>query len=53
MGQALEHGEAAVDDAVVRPAVQVCDHADAAGVVLVCRVVEANGHRRPSEFGQG
>ena len=47
--QSLEHREAAVDDVVVRPAVQVCDHSDAAGVVLVCRVVEASGHRRPSE----
>ena len=28
------------------------NHADAAGVVLVCRVVEASGHRRPSENGE-
>jgi glycine oxidase len=49
MRQSLEHGEAALDDVVVRLSVQVCDHSDATGVVLVCRVVEANGHRRPSE----
>ena len=49
VGQALQHGEAAVDDVVVRTPVEIGHHADATGVVLVCRVVEASGHRRPSE----
>ena len=48
MGQPLEHGEAPVDDVVIGPAVQVGHHADTTGVVFVCRVVEASGHRRPS-----
>ena len=52
VGQALEDGQAAVHDVVVGPAVQIGHHADAAGVVLVCRVVEASGHRRPSENGE-
>ena len=50
--QALEHGEAAVDDVVVGPAVQIGHHADTTGVVFVCRVVEARGHRRPSDMGE-
>ena len=49
VGQALQDGEAAIDDVVVRTAVEIGHHADTAGVVLVCRVVEASGHRRPSE----
>ena len=49
VGQALQDGEAAVDDVVVGTAVEIGHHADATGVVLVCRVVEASGHRRPSE----
>ena len=52
VGQTLEDGQAPVDDVVVRPAVQVRHHADATGVVLVCRVVEASGHRRPSVRGR-
>ena len=47
--QSLEHGEAASDDLVVRAPVQVCHHAHTTGVMLICRVVEASGHRRPSE----
>ena len=50
--QALEDGQAAVDDVVVGPAVQIGHHADATGVVFVCRVVEASGHRRPSDVGE-
>ena len=50
VGQALEDGEAAVDDVVVGSAVEIGHHADTAGVVLVCRVVEASGHRRPSDM---
>ena len=49
VGQTLENGQALVDDVVVGPAVQIGHHADAAGVVLITRVVEARGHRRPSE----
>jgi len=49
VGQTLENGQPPVDDVVVRPAVQVRHHANATGVVLECRVVEASGHRRPSE----
>ncbi len=52
VGQPLEHGEAAVDDVVVGPAVKVGHHADATGVVLVCGVVEASGHRRPSVWSE-
>ena len=52
VGQPLEHGEATVDDVVVGPAVEVGHHADATGVVLVCRVVEASGHRRPSVWSE-
>ncbi|MGA2931221.1 MAG: FAD-dependent oxidoreductase, partial [Acidimicrobiales bacterium] len=37
---------------MIGPAVQIGHHADTAGVVLVCRVVEAGGHRRPSEWGE-
>ena len=52
VGQSLEDGEAVVDDVVIGPAVQIGHHADTTGVVLVCRVVEARGHRRPSEVGR-
>ena len=52
VGQALENGEAAVHDVVVGTPVQIGHHADTAGVVFVCRVVEASGHRRPSEMGR-
>ena len=41
VGQALEDGEAAVDDVVIGSPVQIGHHADTAGVVLVSRVVEA------------
>ena len=51
VGQSFEHCEAAVNDVVVGPAVQMGHHADATGVVLECRVVEASGHRRPSGMG--
>ena len=49
VGQALQHGEPPVDDVVVGAPVEIGHHADTTGVVLVCRVVEASGHRRPSE----
>ena len=49
VGQALQNGEAAVHNVVIRTAVQIGHHADTTGVVFVCRVVEASGHRRPSE----
>ncbi len=47
VGQVLEDGQRLVDDVVVGRAVQIGHHADATGVVLVSRVVEASGHRRP------
>ena len=49
VGQSFENGQRLVDDVVVGPPVQIRHHADTAGVVLIVRVVEANGHRRPSE----
>ncbi len=48
VGQALEDGQPAVDDVVAGTSLEIGHHADPAGVVLVCRVVEASGHRRPS-----
>jgi tetrahydrodipicolinate N-succinyltransferase len=52
VGQALEDGEALVDDVVVGTAVEVGHHAHTAGVVLVRGVVEAGGHRSSFRIGE-
>ena len=49
VGQPFQDGQAAIDDVVAGTPVEIGHHADTTGVVLVCRVVEASGHRRPSE----
>ena len=60
VGEPLQDGQALLDDPVALAAVQVGDHADAAGVVLVGRVVEPAGggrrqsvHSRPFSFRAG
>ena len=50
MRQVLEHGEAVLDDLVRLHALHVGDEADAAGVVLVARIVEAL-RGQPMRFG--
>jgi hypothetical protein len=45
--QVLEHRQGAVDRLVRRAAVEAGDEADAAGVVLEARVVEAHGFHDP------
>ena len=45
-------GAQLADDVVIGPPVQIRHHADATGVVFVCRVVEASGHRRPSVWSE-
>ncbi len=51
MGQAGERGDRRFDDPVTRHIVEVGDEAEAAAVLLVCRVIEtfhvSLGHRRP------
>ena len=50
MRQVLEHGEAVADDLVRLDALHVGDEADAAGIVLVARIVEALCQRAARRF---
>ncbi len=46
MGEVLEHGQTVLDDLVRLHALHLGDEADAAGIVLVARIVEALGFRQ-------
>ena len=53
MLEVLEDGEAVLDDLVAGAVLQVDDEADAAGIMLARRVVEARGLGRTMGFAKG